>query len=159
MRRYINIFVIYFPVILVTCQVSVNLMYFFAYNTYIKAGFILNTLFGVNMLFAGFLLAFTYWFKFCAISRYAAWAEVLFAVNYIIVHQDNLYNILLQVIIGTLSILLTFRFFIHRFPLCKVALIWSFISSAIERGSCSAGVELWEQRTYQKIQQAHDRKS
>lgn len=159
MRRYIKLFVIYFPVILVTCQVAVNLMYFFAYTAYIKSGFILNTLFGVNFLFAGFLVAFTYWFRFCAVSRYAAWAEALFAINYLIVQQDNLYNILFQVIVGSLSILLTFRFFVNRFPLCKVALLWSFISSAIEKGSWSAGIELWEQRTYQKIQRSHDHKS
>jgi hypothetical protein len=109
-------------------------------------------MFGVNILFAIFLLSFTYWFKFCTVSRFAAWAEVMFAVNYIIVQQDNLYNILFQIIVGALALMLTFKYFIDRFPLCSVALVWRFIKSVLEKRSCSKGMDLWEQKTYHKIQ-------
>lgn len=156
MRRKVKLFIVYFPVILVACQVLVNLMSFVWYDGYVAAGFYLNTLFGVNFLFARFLLAFTYWFKFCAVSRAAAWAELAFGINFMIVQQDNLYNILFQVIVGTAALILTFRHFIRRFPLCSLALVWTFLRSVTHTGSCSKGMELWEKHTYHTIRQVHE---
>lgn len=155
MRKKIKIFIIYFPVILISCQVLVNLLSFISYSTYIKYGLVLNTFFGTNALFSLFLLAFTYWFKFCAVSRYAAWAEVLFAANYLIVQQDNLYNILFQVIVGIISLILTFRYFVRRSPLCSVALVWSFIKSVTQAKSCKRGMDVWEEKTYLTIQKKY----
>lgn len=155
MRKKIKIFIVYFPVILVSCQVLVNLMSFVWYEGYLKAGLVLNTLFGVNLFFALFLVGFTYWFKFCAVSRYSAWAEILFAANYLIVQQDNLYNIMFQVIIGTLALMLTFRHFIKKFPLCSIALLLSFIKSVAKKRSCRRGMDLWEQKTYLTIQKQY----
>jgi len=152
MRKKLKLFVIYFPVVLVSCQVLVNLLSFVSYETYVSAGFYLNHLFGVNVLIAMFLVAFTHWFKFCAISRYSAWAEVAFAVNFLIVQQDNLYNILFQVIVGTGALLLTFRYFVIRYPLCSIALVWRFLRSVTEEKSCRRGMDLWEQKTYRKIE-------
>lgn len=156
MRKKVKLFIIYFPVTLVTCQVSVNLLSFILPDLYIKYGFVLNTLFGVNLLFALFLLAFTYWFKFCAVSRYSAWAELLFAGNYLIVQQDNLYNIMFQVIVGSISLILTFRYFVKRYPLCSLALVWKFFSSVGKTGSCSKGLDMWERNTYHTIKTQHE---
>lgn len=152
MRKKIKLFIIYFPVLLVSSQVAVNLLSFISFDTYVKFGFYLNTMFGVNILFALFLVGFTYWFRFCAVSRYSAWAEILFAINYLIVQQDNLYNIMFQVIVGNIALLLTTRYFVKKFPLCSVALIWSFIKSVVVKCSCSAGLDLWEKKTYLTIQ-------
>lgn len=151
-----KLFIIYFPVILVSCQVVVNLFSFVWYDGYIRAGFYLNTFFGTNVLFAVFLLAFTYWFRFCAVSRYSAWAEILFAVNYMIVQQDNLYNILFQVIVGAIALLLTVHYFVRRFPLCSVALILRFIRTVTEKRSFSRGLDMWDKRTYHFIQNRHN---
>ncbi len=159
MRKQIKLFIIYFPVVLVSCQVLVNLFSFVSFDLYVKAGFVLNTLFGVNALFALFLLAFTYRFKFCAVSRYAAWAEVLFAFNYLIIQEDNLYNIMFQVIVGSIALLLTFRYFVKRFPLCSLALVWRFIRSVGETKSCKRGMDLWEKRTYNTIKSYHENRA
>lgn len=141
-----KIFIIYFPIMLVTCQVLVNLFSFVNYGAYVKYGLILNTLFGVNMFFAAFMVAFTYWFRFCAVSRYTAWAEVLFGLLYLVIQDDNLYNRLFQVVIGVGAIVLTFRYFIMKFPLCRVALLWTFFTSVLAKGSCSKGIDLWDER-------------
>ena len=159
MRKRIKVFVIYFPVILVACQVLVNLVSFVLPDLYIKAGFILNTLFGVNALFALFLLSFTYRFKFCAVSRYSAWAEVLFAFNFLIVQQDNLYNIMFQVIVGSLALVLTVRHFVYKFPLCSLSLVLLFIKSAGSAKSCTKGMEIWEQKTYKTIQARYENRT
>lgn len=156
MRKKIKIFIVYFPVILVSCQVLVNLLSFVWYDGYVAAGFYLNNFFGTNMLFAAFLLGFTYWFKFCAVSRATAWAELLFGIFFMIVQEDNLYNILFQVIVGVAALILTFRYFIHKFPLCSLALVWRFFGSVTKTKSCSKGLELWERKTYLTIKMQHN---
>ena len=155
MRKLSKIFIIHFPVILVSFQVLVNLLSFVWLDAYVKYAFYLNHLFGVNILFSLFMLSFTYWFKFCAVSRYAAWAEVLFALNFLFVQEDNLYNIMFQVIVGIVSLLLTTRFFVHRFPLCSVALVIRFFNSVTKERSCRKGLDMWEKRTYHVIQTNH----
>lgn len=155
MRKKIKLFIIYFPVLLVSSQVAVNLLSFISIDTYMKLGFYLNTMFGVNFLFALFLVGFTHWFRFCAVSRYSAWAEILFAINYLIVQQDSLYNILFQVIVGTIALLLTSRYFVKKFPLCSVALVWSFIKSCTKQKSCVRGMDMWEKQTYLTIKKKY----
>jgi hypothetical protein len=158
--KKIKLFVIYFPVILIIFQVAINVLSFIAPGFYMQNGFVLNTFFGVNLLFALFLLAFTYWFNFCSVSRYAAWAEVLFAINYLIVQQDNLYNIMFQIIIGVLAIILTFKYYIKKFPLCSVALITRFLKSFVNsKGDCQKAADMWEQKTYNKIQSNYERRA
>lgn len=144
MRNKLKIFLVYFPVILIGFQVTVNLTYFFFKSFYFSNGFYLNTFFGTNVLFAIFLVVFTFMFKFCAISRWAAIAELLFGINYLIVHQDNLYNIIFQVIVGVVAIICTFWHYIEKFPLCRLSLLVRFIKNIIEKGSCTKGLEKWE---------------
>lgn len=144
MWKKTRVFMIYFPVILISFQVLVNLLSFVFPAAYLKFGFYLNTFFGVNVLFAVFLVIFTYMFKFCAVSRYAALGELAFAINYLIIKEDNLYNIMFQIIVGVIAILLTFRHFIKKFPLCRLSLLVTFIGSVIEKGDCKKGIEKWE---------------
>jgi len=144
MKRNVKLILIYGPVALVCFQVLVNLLFFISKNTYMAAGFYLNAFFGTNVLFSLFLLAFTFTFKFCAISRWAAIAEVLFALNYLIIQEDNLYNIMFQIIVGVVAIILTLIHYTKRFPLCRLSLLVSFTKSVILKGSCAKGFEQWE---------------
>lgn len=144
MNKGVKLFVVYFPVILVAGQVLVNLLYFVAREFYISTGFYLNTFFGTNVLFAVFLVVFTYMFKFCTISRWAAFAELAFAANYMIVKQDNLYNILFQIIVGVVAIFLTFWGYIKKFPLCKLSLVINFLRSVMQKRSCEKGIDHWK---------------
>jgi hypothetical protein len=157
MRKKLKIFIAYFPVILIAGQVITNLLYFIAPEFYSNYGFYLGLAFGTNLLFALFLVGFTYWFRFCTVSRYAAIAQLLFAVNYLCVQQDNLYNIIFQIVVGVLSLCLTFRFFMKKFPLCRISLFISFMSSLFATGSCTGALDRWDRITYHKIHIAHDR--
>ena len=139
-----KLFIIYFPVILIVCQVLVNLLYFADQPLYLQLGFYLNTFFGTNVLFAILLVTYTQMWNFCAVSRWAAIAELFFAVNYMIVKQDNMYNIMFQVIVGTIAIGLTFRHYIKKFPLCRLGLFVRFIHDVTTKGSCKKGIEKWE---------------
>lgn len=144
MKKRVKIFIVYFPVILVAGQVLVNLLSFVWMEGYLSAGFYLNTFFGTNVFFAVFLVAFTFMFKFCAVSRWAALAEFAFALNYLIVQSDNLYNILFQVIVGCMAIGLTFRHYLERFPLCRLSLLIHFIKSVVKHKSCEKGIESYD---------------
>ncbi len=144
MKKKAKLFIIYFPVILVAGQVLVNLISFVLPSFYQATGFYLNTFLGTNVLYSVFLLDFTFMFQFCAVSRWAAIAEVLFGLNYLVVQQDNLYNILFQVVVGVIAMLLTFRHYVKKFPLCRLSLLMGFISSVASKGSCQKGYEKWE---------------
>lgn len=144
MKRLTLLFIAYFPVLLVTGQVIVNLMSFVFPKAYIEAGFYLNTFFGTNVFFAVFLVAISFTFRLCRISRYAAIAECLFALNYMIVQQDNTYNIMFQVIVGLTALAYTFRHYIDKFPLCRLSLLISFIKSVLKKRSCAKGLQEWD---------------
>jgi hypothetical protein len=144
-KRLGKIFISYFPAILLAGQILTNLLYFFDRSWYEAAGFYLNLMFGTNVLFAVFLIVFTYTLKFCSVSRWAAWAQLLFAVNYIIVQQDNLYNILFQVVVGCVAMSITLDKYLKKFPLCRASLLVAFIRTVIEERSCTKGIENWKQ--------------
>lgn len=151
MKRKVKIFVIYFPVILLAGQVMANLLYFVNHDLYYKAGFYLNTFFGTNVMFAFFLLAFTFMFDFCYISRAAAITQCLFALIYLIIQEDNLYNILFQIIAGAAVIIGTFWQYIKKFPLCRLSLLIGFLNSVFSTGSCSKGYDKWKEQISNEI--------
>lgn len=155
MRKKIRIFIVYFPVILVSLQVLVNLLSFIYEPAYKAAGFYLNTFFGTNVLFAGFLVAFTFMFKFCSVSKWAAVAECLFALNYLIVKEDNLYNISFQIIVGIIAIMITYWSYLKKFPLCRMSLYWSWWGSVISNGGCKKGLLEWERNIESIILKKH----
>lgn len=142
--KTIKKFLIYFAVILVSLQVLFNLIALIDRHAYDKVGFYLNTFIGTNVLFAIFLVAFTFSFKFCLVSRACAVAELLFGINYLIVQQDNLYNILFQVIVGVVSLIVTYFYFTSKFPLCRLSLLHKFLGWIFLTGSCAEGLRMWE---------------
>lgn len=144
MKHTARLFVVYFPIVLVSSQVLLNLLSFVARGFYVSNAFILDLTFGTNILVSIMLIALTYGLSFCEISRAAAWAEMAFAVNYAIVQQDNLYNILFQVIVGVIAIIVTFRQYIKRFPMCRLSLLIKFYHRVIQKRSCEEGLSKWE---------------
>lgn len=144
MKRTARLLVVYFPIVLVSFQVLLNLLSFIDNDFYIRNAFYLDLTFGTNILICFLFLALTYGFKFCEISKAAAWAEMAFAINYGIVQQDNLYNILFQVIVGVIAIIFTFRQYIKRFPMCRVSLLLNFYKRVIQKRSCEDGLNQWE---------------
>ena len=155
MNKKLKIFIAYFPVFLIAGQIATNLLYFIAPSAYYAAGFYLNMAFGTNLFFAVFLIGITQWFRFCAISRYAAFAQLSFAIFYILIKEDNIYNIMFQIVVGSFALALTFRYFVIKFPLCKVSLVISFFKSVLKTGSCEKGLDRWQRITYHKIAKQH----
>jgi hypothetical protein len=145
MKKSIKVYIIYFPITLVFLQVLINFLALIDFDFYNKVGFYLNTFFGTNILFALFLVGFTFFFKFCSVSRAASIAELLFGINYLIIQNDNLYNILFQIIVGTIALIICLRSFIHKFPNCNVSLVRKFWSKFWHTGSCEKALDLFEE--------------
>ena len=154
MKR-IKAFLIYFPVTLVAVQVLINLVYFIDKDFYISNGFYLGTLFGTNAYVALYFLLFTFTFKFCSVSRLAAVAECLFALYYLVIQKDDVYNIVFQITVGILALIATSITFTKKYPLCKFSLFWRFVWNATAKGSCAKGLEKWENDTKALIVEKH----
>lgn len=150
-----KIFLAYAPVGLLVCQILANILWFVDKSVYYKTAFYFNALVGSSLAFAIVLVLLTYLFKFCSVSRYAAIAQILFAINYLIVQQDNLYNIMFQIIIGLLAIIATFWHYVKKFPLCRLSLFTGFIASSIKKGSCKKGLEEWDRNVKSIILKQH----
>lgn len=58
------------------------------------------------------MVSLTYQFKFCAVSRWAALAQVIFCVAYLAIPNDEMYNLAIQVIIGIAALILTLITFV-----------------------------------------------
>ena len=155
MKRIAKLFIVYFPIILVTGQVLANGLYFVWREGYYAAGFYLNTFLGTNVFFSIFLVSFTFMFNFCRISRAAAIAECLFAINYMIIQKDNTYNIMFQVIVGLTAIAYTIRVYSDKFPLCRLSLFVSFVQSMVHTKSCKQGLEHWDEKIKNIIVKHH----
>lgn len=145
MNRYGKYFVIYFPALLIGCQVLINLLFFIAPAFYNSAGFYLNTFFGTNIMFAAMLVVLTHKFPWCSISRWCAWTELAYGVIYLVFQDDGVYNISFQIVTGFLALLVTFRRYVKKFPRCKISLITAFYWGTISHGgSCEAGYKKME---------------
>jgi hypothetical protein len=151
MKYWLKIFVAFYPVMLVTCQVIVNLIAVIHYPTYVKHGFYFGLFFGTNLSFSIVFIAMCHLFKFCRISIYCAYAELAFGIAYMVIKQDNVYNVTLQIIIGAMALIFTFGQYIRKFPLCRLSLVTGFIWSVISKCSCEKGLEKWDQDLRRKI--------
>lgn len=157
MKKTVKIFVIYFPVALVLLQTVCNLFYFIYPKVYFEAAFYLNLFLGTNFMFAFFLLAFTFMFKFCAISRWAAVAECLMAVFYLVVQKDDVYNVSFQIGVGVVALIATFWHYVKKFPLCRFSLFTGFVASVVKKGDCKKGLEDWDRNVKSILLKQHQK--
>jgi len=135
---------------------AANVLFFVAPNFYYSKGILLNTLFGGSLLVSLLLVFITFRLKFCEVSRWAAIAELIFALMALFIHDDGVYNISLQLGVGALAMLATFRHYIKKFPLCSLSLLVSFFSNLfIAKGDCRKGVEKFEQSLQNTIEKKY----
>jgi hypothetical protein len=140
-----KIFITYFPIILLVFQTAMNNLALINYDAYLKIGFYLSAFLGTNILYAVFSVFYTFYFKFCSISRAAAIAQLLFGIFYLIIQEDNLYNILFQLIVGTIALFWCLRIFMKKFPNCNISLVKNFFKKFLETKDCSKALELYNE--------------
>jgi hypothetical protein len=140
-----KIFITYFPIILLVFQTAMNNLALINYEAYLSIGFYLSAFLGTNILYAVFSVLYTFYFKFCSISRAAAIAQLLFGIFYLIIQEDNLYNILFQLIVGTIALFWCLRIFMKKFPNCNISLVKNFFKKFLETKDCSKALELYNE--------------
>lgn len=153
MKQIGKIFLCYFPVFLVFGQVIIDILAIVWPSAYFYTMFYLGAFFGTNVLVSVFLVIFVFHFKFCAVSRAAALAELAFALNYLIVQEDNMYNLLFQIIGGSFALIVTIRSYVKKFPLCKISLLYTFMALLIRSGSCTSAMDSWQKEITYRIKQ------
>lgn len=141
MKRAAIVFLAYSPIVLLSLQVLANLWYLIDFNGYAKAYFYLGWALGSSLLFSIIMVTMTEVLRFCEVSKWAARAQLAFALVYLIIRQDNIYNISIQIVIGLVALLLTFRYYKHKFPLCRLSLLLNFVKNVWKEKSCVKGVE------------------
>ena len=136
---------------------AANLIFFISPEFYYAKGIYLNTLFGGSLMFAVFLVSFTFMFKFCEVSRWAAIAELIFSLMALFIHDDGIYNISLQLGIGGVALYATFRHYVKKFPLCTLSLFVSFLGSIFaSKGNCEKAIDLFSDKLNKKVANHHD---
>jgi hypothetical protein len=115
MKERIKIAMIFSPIVLLSGQVLSNLLYMGLPDIYIKLYPILGTFFGFNMIAAILMTSMTYYFNFCKVSRAAAICQIIFGVFYMIFPDKEVYNLLIQVLVGIAALLVTFINFVMQY--------------------------------------------
>lgn len=111
MKRIAKILIVNFPILIVAGQVAANIVYLIDADFYSRQSFYFSGAFGLNWVTAAFMIAFTFYFRFCSISRVCAVAEGLFSIGDFFIRDNEFYNIFLQVLGGGLALLITLILF------------------------------------------------
>lgn len=89
-------------------QVAANILYIAAPDFYSGAYPYLATFFGINIIGAVLMTALTFYFHFCSVSRLAAAVQILFCLVYMVFPDRELYNLVVQILVGVAALITTF---------------------------------------------------
>jgi hypothetical protein len=108
MKKILTFIVAYSFVIITSVQLLANIISIFFREFYYKNWFLIANLVGVSFIYLIPMVAVVFLLKYCYVSRICAIAQVILTVLWLVIQEDNLYNITAQITIGTLSLLFTY---------------------------------------------------
>lgn len=149
MKRAGLLTIAYFPIALTSAQLIINILLMMkAVN--VAYLFYLNTFFGVNVFFAVFLVLYTRFFSFCIVSRAAAYAELILAIDVLFVNSEHIYNIIFQSIILFIGVATSLYYYIRKYPTCLVSMQLRFVRLVFKNGfHCEKTLIDMQQKSYQ----------
>jgi hypothetical protein len=101
-------FIAYFCVITVTIQTAINNVALLCPNYYPpNVAALCNNLFGASFLTAALMVSICNRFHLCRWSWACAVCEVIFVVTNLLIPDSHTYNLLIQIVSGTVSVLLS----------------------------------------------------
>lgn len=106
-KKAAKFLIIYYPVLVVALQSAANIIYAVSLDLYRELYFYIGAVCGLSWLTAIFMLAFYFSYNFCKISRVCVLAEVAFCFVDLFCKNDIVYNYILQIGIGSTSLLIT----------------------------------------------------
>ena len=90
-------------------QLLVNMLFIVAKDFYIKYSFYFSQTVGFSLILLIPLVAVAFLFKFCIPSRICAIAQIIMTILWIIIQEDNVYNITSQLIISSVALMFTYN--------------------------------------------------
>lgn len=91
----------------------------------------INLFFSASALLNFPILIFTgaivHTIKYCSISKVAFYTEVLFTLCWMFINDTLVFNTMIQLILGFVSLIITFFVYIKKFPRCNFAKSIKFI--------------------------------
>jgi len=117
MKGYGKIFVLYSPIILLAGQVLANLWYMGDTDSYVKMYPYIATFFGFNMIAAVRSFLLSYYLKACKATRAVDLAQIFFGIFYMVFPDKEVYNLIIQVLVGIAALLVTFINFVMQYKI------------------------------------------
>ena len=109
MKKVLTFIVAYSFVIITIMQLFVNVLYIVNKDFYYKNYFLFAQLVGFSFAYLIPMVSVAFLFKFCTPSRICAIAQFILAILWLIIQEDNLYNITAQLTISTIALTMTFK--------------------------------------------------
>jgi hypothetical protein len=124
MHKLAKIFVSYYPIIILSGIMIVNLIGLINYPWYLENAFWLNCMLGLSFLNTLRDLAMLKLFKFCEVSKYAVYSMVIFVPVYLLIFSIYGYepkgNLAFQLFVGIIAMVLTIKAYIKKYPNCTM---------------------------------------
>ena len=155
-----RILIAYFPVIYTILQLICNIVYFIDKDFYTNYAFYFSNTLGSSLIFSIFLVLYTSFFNFCAISRITSIAQLLISIIYLVIQKDDIHNIILQIIIMSISLMLTMFLYVKKFPKCHISLniLFSFLLMK-NSFNCFKALNEFKERSYNQSMQQYRSKN
>jgi hypothetical protein len=90
-------------------QLFVNLLFVFQKEFYLKYSFYFANTTGTSLIYILLLNCVVFLLPYCKASRICAVAQIIMSILWLIIQEDNIYNITSQIIIGVLALLFTLK--------------------------------------------------
>jgi hypothetical protein len=108
-KRVLTFIVAYCFVIITAMQLFVNLLFVLAPDFYIRNAFYITQIGGFLISYLIPMVSVAFLFKFCEVSRVCAVAQVILTILWVVIKEDNTFNITAQIIICVMALLFTFK--------------------------------------------------
>ena len=109
MKKVLTFIVAYSFVIITSMQLFVNLIFIFNKEFYYKYWFYFSQIAGLSIVYLIPMLAVVFLLKFCTPSRICAIGQLILSILWLVIQEDNIYNITAQITIGTVALLFTIK--------------------------------------------------
>jgi hypothetical protein len=154
-RKVTRFVLAYFLFILLLGQTVANIIRVSWPEFYFSGSFKFWTDFqvGINLWVIGFFMFYAFGLKFCYPARAAAVTELLFAIFYAIIKEDNMYNVIFQLIVGGMGIIVTLYVIYKKYPLCSFSLWVKFFLKALPKSNCNTykAVEKFDEMIWHEV--------
>lgn len=109
MKKVLKFIVAYSFVIITFVQLFINFIFIFNKEFYLKYSFYFSNTIGSGLIYIILLNCVVFLLPYCPPSRICGIAQLILAILWLIIQEDNIYNITAQITISTIALIMTFK--------------------------------------------------